>query len=336
MNQRAGEEVVAAVDDLLLGGEPCYDSIEVAARAGVDPVLAARLWRAVGFPDVEPGRAWFTDADVEALSLVARLARTGVGDIELTVHLARVVGSSMARVAEAQIDALESLVEGPLREAGMSGEEVAVAMLTFMANLLPEWSRMLDYVHHRHLEAAVKRTALWRDETRSSDRSLVVGFVDLVGFTALSQQLAERELYEVVDRFESSAYDTVAGHGGRVVKMIGDEVMFVNDDTPSAAFTALELAEAYADENSVTNVRAGLASGPVLAREADYFGPVVNLASRMVNIALPGTAVVADAVHTALEDHPAFRFKAMRPRRLKGIGSTPLWVLRRNRAEARV
>src|SRR5207244_13652796 len=92
---------------------------------------------------------------------------------------------------------------------------------------------------------------------------------------------------------------------------------------------ALSLAEVYGDGGTLPDVRVGLAQGPVLSREGDYFGATVNLASRIVNIAYAGTAVVSDDIHQALEDDPAFEWKAMRPRRLKGIGWTPLWVLRR-------
>jgi adenylate cyclase len=77
------------------------------------------------------------------------------------------------------------------------------------------------------------------------------------------------------------------------------------------------------------DVRVGLAMGPALAREGDYFGPTVNRASRIVNIAYAGSAVVSDEVHEALEGDERFGWKALRPRRLKGIGWTPLWVLTR-------
>jgi adenylate cyclase len=113
------------------------------------------------------------------------------------------------------------------------------------------------------------------------------------------------------------------------VKMIGDEVMFVTDEPASGARIAVALAEAYADDETLPDVRVGLAMGPALAREGDYFGPTVNLASRIVNIAYAGSAVASDEVHEALEGHSEFGWKPLRPRRLKGIGWTPLWVLTR-------
>ena len=106
---------------------------------------------------------------------------------------------------------------------------------------------------------------------------LAVGFADMVGFTLLSQHLGEDELAAVVRRFEEISHDIVTGLGGRVVKMIGDEAMFVVDSVVAAARIGLGLAEAYADDELLSDVRVGLAVGPVLVHDGDYFGPTVNL-----------------------------------------------------------
>ncbi len=127
-----------------------------------------------------------------------------------------------------------------------------------------------------------------------------MGFADLVGFTALAQQVTDAELAEVVDQFEHLAYDVVVAGGGRVVKMIGDEVMFLLDDPVAAAEIALGLADASRDASELSDVRVGLAMGPVLEREGDAFGPTVNLASRATGIAYPGTVVVSPEVRAAL------------------------------------
>ena len=125
------------------------------------------------------------------------------------------------------------------------------------------------------------------------------------------------------------AYDVVADHGGRVVKMIGDEVMFLVDDPVGAAEIALGLAEASRDAAGLSDVRVGLAVGPVIEREGDAFGATVNLASRATAIAYPGTVVVSPELRELLEVHPEFAFRGMRPRFLKHIGRVALSVLRR-------
>jgi adenylate cyclase len=149
----------------------------------------------------------------------------------------------------------------------------------------------------------------------------------MVGFTLLSQHLSQLELAQVVRRFEEISHDIVTGLGGRVVKMIGDEAMFVVDNVISAARIGLDLADAYADDELLSDVRVGLAIGPVLLHDGDYFGPPVNLAHRIVNIANPGTVIMADEFHTHLiaEAGDEFTGRPLRPRVLKDLGRVQLW-----------
>ena len=141
---------------------------------------------------------------------------------------------------------------------------------------------------------------------------MAVGFADMVGFTMLSQHLGDEELAAVVSRFEELAHDTVVALGGRVVKMIGDEVMFVVPTATGAAQIGLSLAEAYAGDELLSDVRVALAIGPVLVQDGDFYGPVVNLASRLVGVANPGTVLVSDEFQRPWTTRRAHR--ASRPR----------------------
>ena len=174
--------------------------------------------------------------------------------------------------------------------------------------------RLLEYVWRRHLQAATRRAML--DRIRGSDGGIspvmAVGFADMVGFTMLSQHLGDDELAAVVSRFEELAHDTVVALGGRVVKMIGDEVMFVVQTATGAAEIGLSLAEAYSDDELLSDVRVGLAIGPVLVQDGDYYGPVVNLASRLVGVADPGTVLVSEEFRTALADEGGQGFEPCR------------------------
>jgi adenylate cyclase len=158
----------------------------------------------------------------------------------------------------------------------------------------------------------------------------------MVGFTLLSQHLSNEELAAVVRRFEEISHDIVTSARGRVVKMIGDEVMFVTESVAAAARIGLDLADAYADDDLLSDVRVGMASGPVLARDGDYFGPTVNLAHRIVNIGNPGTVLMSDDFHRALEDEAPGEFtaQALRPRMLKDLGRVQLWWCGRAGQEA--
>ena len=122
-----------------------------------------------------------------------------------------------------------------------------------------------------------------------------VGFVDLVGSTTLSRRLSPRELAAFVDRFEEVASAVATRFGGRVVKFIGDEVMVVTARPGAACDIALTLIERFAADGTVTP-RGGIASGALLDRSGDYYGPVVNLAART-----PATSSSPDGSATATE-----------------------------------
>ncbi|OWY62970.1 hypothetical protein B7486_55595, partial [cyanobacterium TDX16] len=86
-------------------------------------------------------------------------------------------------------------------------------------------------------------------------------------------------------------------------------------------------------DEALSDVRVGVACGPVLEREGDLYGPVVNLASRVVGIAYPGSVVVSPDVHDALAEDPTLKFKSLRSHTLKDIGKVRLWTVRRAGAD---
>jgi adenylate cyclase len=317
-------ERLTAEHVLALGG--ARHSLEDVARlAGVPADEVRHLWRAMGFADVADDARFFTGADVAALTQLRRLLDAELLDRDVVAQLARTAGRSMSRVAEAQVAALRDDAERA--NPPSTGPELALEMVSRADRLVPAVEGLLTYSWRRHLAAALGRT-LYRPGAEDSDeRALTVGFADLVGFTALSQRLDIRELAATVDRFENVAYAVAAGQGGRVVKVIGDEVMFVADEPAAAGRMALELPE-RCEHEGLPNVRVGLACGPALAWEGDYLGPTVNLASRLAAVADPGTVLVSEAIRDELAGDPAFDVQAVRARRLKGLGRTPSYVLR--------
>jgi adenylate cyclase len=312
-----------AIDHLILADQnPRFTQQEVESITGLDRE-SARFWRALGFPDPGPNDRLFSDFDVEMLKLVHQLVEIGLIEHDEALQMTRVIGSSMARIASAQIDAIENKVDEP---TFVDGTEPAVLRARF---LIPAMPQILEYTWKRHLQSAARRRMVRETGAAEGGYSQAVGFADLVGFTALSQQLTDHELAIIVDRFEATAYDIIGALGGRVIKMIGDEVMFAVDDVDKGLEIALSLAEAYHDDESLSDVRVGLACGPVLEREGDLFGPVVNLASRIVSIAYAGSVVVAAEVHDALAEDEGVRWKSLRTRQLKDIGRVQLWAARR-------
>src|SRR5688572_12435137 len=201
-------------------------SAEVAREGGIDLEQARRLWRALGFPPVPDDARIFTRADADVLRLLRSLLERNSLDPEVGVQLARLTGRSLSRIADAQVDA-----------AATTLGDATSALPAFVA----DFERLMSYVWRRQLLAAILRRAA----LPPTESDVTVGFADMVGFTTLSQALDARELAAMVDRFEALAYEHVPEHGGRVIKMIGDEVMFAADDVVAAAEIALALVEAH-------------------------------------------------------------------------------------------
>jgi adenylate cyclase len=307
-------------------GDPEFTGPQVAQQAGVDIEHARRLWTALGFSPVPDDRRVFTRSDVAMLAGVHRLLDDLGGAADVLLQLTRVTGQALARVAEAQVAATAAQLEAS--HTGAVPDQLVNALVNALQPLLPTIEPFLSYVWRRHLMAAVFRLAAAGNADTTRAGVLAVGFADLVGFTAISQQLDEAELAAMVDRFEALAYEQITRHGGRVVKMIGDEVMFSADVPAGAAEIALALVAAYAGDAALPEVRVGLALGPALSFEGDLFGPTVNLASRLVNIARPGTVLISESLAERLRTVPAFTLRSLRPLRLKGIGRALVWVLR--------
>lgn len=168
------------------------------------------------------------------------------------------------------------------------------------------------YGLRRRIDEALRR----RGSTEADAQPLLaVGFVDLVGFTRASSGLDTVAFSRILDRFESLAWDEVTEAGGRLVKLIGDEAMFV---CPPIV--------ADCGRGELPPARAGIAAGQLIVRGGDHFGSVVNLASRLVDVADAGTVAV-DQRYRALLQHSAkaAELEELGRRQLKGIGNRRVW-----------
>jgi adenylate cyclase len=247
------------------------------------------------------------------------------------MQFVRVVGSSLARIADAAVSLFLADVETPITDAQAGELALARAQLDAIGalNLLTDH---LETLFRAHMELAVRRSTAARTEASSKITVYVaVGFVDLVGFTPLSQRLPVQELHSIVDEFEGSAYDIVTSHRGRVVKLIGDEVMFVALDPQDACEIALALVDRFAESESNVTPRGGLAVGEILSRGGDYYGPVVNLASRIADMAVPNEILVtADLRERAETPEEPLTFDPAGRRLPKGFDEPiELYALRR-------
>jgi adenylate cyclase len=315
------------LDRVIMPGERRYTMQQLAAQAGADPEVAREVWRAVGFPDLPDHLVVFTDADVRAMrSFVERLESPWMleWNLERALSQARVLNAALARVAEVESDDVASSFRAAAR-AGLEDEELAEMVVERFD--FDDLSRLIDHAHRLQLRAALWRKLADTDPSLSNTINVGVGFVDLVGYTALSEDLETDDLLALVERFSTITHDTVVAGGGRIVKTIGDEVMYITDTVGTAAAIALALTVASTGDEMLPKTRAGVAFGAVLSRDGDYYGPVVNLASRLTEMARPGTVLVSAEVANALGSDPRFAFRRLAGRRVRDIGRVDIYRL---------
>jgi adenylate cyclase len=226
------------------------------------------------------------------------------------------MGSAMARLADAIVSTFLVNVEPGVRDMDPVGLALARANAEASA-LMPTVNGGLDILLRQHIIAARRTIVGDAADAGYETQPMCVGFVDLVGSTALAQRLSTRELGAVLTQFEHVAADTVTSGGGRVVKLIGDEVLYTANDAGAACTIALDLASTFAAHPVVPTVRAGVAAGDVLLRDGDVFGPIVNLAARVVKVAAAGEVVVPTAVAAAA----GVSAEPLGQRQLKGFDS---------------
>lgn len=317
-------------DDLtqaILGQRPALNAQEIADETGSSRDEARRLWRALGFPEQGLETA-YTDADRDALATLLEFVRSGLIDFDLAVNLTRAVGQTMARLADWEVSTLMSRVED-IAEDAEDPDAWTQTILDLVDTLNPPFEELLVYVWRRHLAAAVARVeALRANEEDLNTVQLTVGFADIVSFTALSNELEDERIGDLVEIFESRCSDVVASQSGRVIKSIGDSVLFVSDDPVRAYAIAEGIINVIGRDPRMPDVRLGLASGAVVMRMGDVFGPPVNMAARLTAVARRNRIII-DSATAALLPADQFETRRLPGRPVRGFGIVEPVAVRR-------
>jgi adenylate cyclase len=294
-----------------------------AARA-----VARQLWRALGFPDPS-GAVAFTPADREAMSTLFALVTSGHIDDDTAVRLTRAVGQTMARLADWQVATLTEFVE-ELEEAGLGTGSRLRTGLDLIKAVQDPFEDLMMYAWRRHLAAAVSRVeALGAADSDLHSVRLTVGFADVVRFTQLTNGLGDEDLAELVEEFESACADLVTGGGGRVIKTLGDSVLFVVDSPLAGVDIASDIVEQIGHDPVQPDVHVGIATGQVLMRMGDVFGPPVNLASRLTGVARRNRVICDDVTADAMRGRSGYALRPLTERAVRGFGSLRPFAVRR-------
>lgn len=294
------EEMAAAEREGRLGALPIERLVGIGAvgltlagaaeLTGLPPELIERSQRSLGLPPIEG--AQYAQAPLEAFA--AAVALFGA---ERTLQFSRVLGSSIARIIDAAVSLFVSdIASGATSELELSrqGEVAAQLLLTLPATI--------EAAFPWYVADAIRRLPM-SDIATDQGVEVAVGFVDLVDSTRLSQQLTGAELATAVGEFETAAYDLAMTYDGRIVKFIGDAAMFVSSDAESACAIGIDLCAVVQEHAVLAAARGAVAFGAAVPQGGDFYGPIVNLASRLAGIAAPaqllGTGALVDALTAA-------------------------------------
>ncbi len=318
-----GSPTLDRLERALLGGPRTLTLGQVADRLSADVEDLRLFWHTLGLPTGPADEVAYTESDVEVLRMLLDARDTYELSQRATVSLVRSIGHTTDRLVLWQV---EALVEHMSTRYALDDTSARLMVLDRLGEIAPLLERQLLHAWRRQMVAIAERFA---EEFGGSRRAAhddelplarAVGFADMVSFTTRTAGLGAQDLAEFVQQFETRARDVVTASGGRVVKTIGDAVLFVADDPRTGTAVALGLAEAFGVD-SPTPVRVGLVWGRVLSRFGDVFGPAVNVAARLTEQALPGTVLLDEPTATVLAAVDGVGLVPQEVREVPGLGA---------------
>ena len=312
--ERQGRLFGLAGDVLQGPGRPMHSLRTASDALGTSVDEVATAWAVMGLRISDPEALALSQADVDGLQTWVAI-KALVGD-DAALAFLRVLGNAMARVAEA--GGTMARIAQPDLLVTHSGDELTTAKAyRAVTEITHRFGVLIDAVFRQHIVSA--RTHFEGVITdASASVTCGIGFADLTGFTTLTQTLTPTELLDLLVEFGGTVSDLVHADGGRVVKFIGDEVMWVTSTPELLVKVAMDLVEHSRAREAGLQVRAGLGYGSVLAIGGDYFGNPVNLAARLVGAAAPGQILASNDVRDELA---AWQAIPQEPLILKGFDS---------------
>lgn len=338
------DDVVATVEALVELGVGEDEARAAVAEGRVPLVLASQaldepgryslhdLSEASGLPeevldqllDTVGGDA-YTQSDLDAAHLFAQLLE--VLPLDALLRISRSRSIALSAVARADMSLVRDNIVLPLREAGADDLAIAIALAEHAGRFDRISRRLLAHEYRHHIRQQLRsELAVLAAQSDTPEIDAVVGFVDLVGYTALAARVDPTGLDELLDDFEQRVIEAAAADDDvTVVKFLGDAAMFVSSDLHALVDVLLRLTTEPHDPDEMP-IRGGVAAGEVLLREGDYYGTPVNVAARLTDIARPWSLLADDLLRDRLESH--YEVKRIRPTRVRGLGNRRPLVVR--------
>src|SRR5829696_6030801 len=205
---------------------------QLAADRGVPVAFLQAVHQALGFAPPEPGDRAGED-DLTLLEVAELFRQAGVED-EATLRLLGVYADSLRRVAKAEADHYEAHIERRLRRAGLGERELIELGTRFGDRIIGLLERALLQIYRRHREHVWTEHAINHVEEGLEGSGLgervarppAICFVDLTGYTQLTEERGDEAAAQVAGRLAALVGDLSRSRGGRPVRWLGDGGMF--------------------------------------------------------------------------------------------------------------
>jgi adenylate cyclase len=299
---------------------------QLSAQTGIPLELLMVLREAVGFAEPRP-EDHLHHNELSVVPLLQLQLAKGFRPVVIERWL-RVYGDSLRRIAETEAAWWNSEVELPLLASGMTESEMLQAQADLGSQMTPLIEQVLVAIYHgqqehawsqvfvEHVEGALEGAGLYR----RLDRPPAMCFLDLTGYTRLTEERGDEAAAELAARLAGLVRRSAQEHGGTPVKWLGDGVMFYFRAPAAAVLAAVEMVEVVG-RHGLPPAHVGIHAGPVVFQEGDYFGRTVNLAARISEYARPGEVLVSQEVVDAADAAPV-AFSKIGPVELKGVPGT--------------
>ena len=305
------------------GGLSATTYMELSQESGLRVELLQTIRESMGYARPGPEDRVRED-ELPVVPLMKALTALGVDQLALERHV-QIWGESMRRIAEADGSFYRTQIMDPLFRAGLNWSQVVYASSEGNEVFVPLLDPALLSVYHSQSEhtwmanivEAVEATLELQGLHRSVARPPAMCFLDLTGYTLLTEQRGDEAAAATAATLGTLVQRISHSQGGRPVKWLGDGVMVYFKEPSGVVPFALETA----DEIRATDLppaHVGIAAGPVIFQDGDYYGRTVNLAARIAGHATAGQVLVTDEVVRLTTDQE-IAFIELGPVSLKGI-----------------
>ena len=297
---------------------------QLAEEVGLSFETLRSILTTFGFPPTRPGDT-VVEAERPIASLCGRAIELGIIDARGAMRLGSLYAEIFRRAASTESEIYHSGIEMPLLRSGLDEPETMEAATNAGVELIPLLDAAVFATYRRQQELAWTEHQIEHIEQAVGSAGIslppgptpAISFVDLAGYTRLTEERGDEEAVAVAARLWEIVQDSPRRYRGEAVKWAGDGVMFRFRDPAGAVRSALDIVRDV-PAAGLPPAHIGVAAGPVIQQGGDYYGRTVNLASRISDRAEAGQVLVSEPVVEATSI-PDVRFESIGSVELHGM-----------------